>query len=292
MERARAARWPRSSGWRCGRAASGRGLRRRAGAPGLLAAALVVALAVVRALGGHAAASPHHALAVAVAAVHILAAGAWIGGVVAFGLALGAARGEARAVARACRGAFARVAGLSIAVLAVTGLLAAGAQVASVDALLTTDYGRTLIVKSVLVAGAAALGAGNALLLRRGELPRLLLVETSAGVGILLAAAVLTASPPAKGPEFAPARPAVAPTLARQVGDLVVTATVRPNRAGPNVMTVARGQRAPPAARPRGSRGASGRTRGRSVAHACRSRRRGRGASKGVPSSRRTAAGA
>jgi copper transport protein len=216
---------------------------------GLFAAALVVALVVVRALAGHAAGATHRPLAVAVDAAHVLAAGAWVGGVAAFGLALAAARGEAGALARACRRPFARVAGVSLAVLAVTGLLAAGAQIASVDALLTTDYGRTLIVKSALVAGVAALGLGNALLLRRGQLPRLLPVEVAAGAAVLVAAAVLTASPPAKGPEFAAPRPAVVPTLASQTGDLLVTATARPNRAGPNVITVhAISSRRPPPA--------------------------------------------
>jgi copper transport protein len=159
------------------------------------------------------------------------------------------ARGEAGAVARACRRPFARMAGGSVAVLAVTGLLAAGEQVASVDALLTTDYGRTLFVKSALVVAAAGLGLANALLLRRGRRPRLLLVEVSVGVGVLVAAAALTASPPPKGPTFEAPRPAAAPTLAARSDDLVVTATARPNRAGPNVVTVlATSSRRPPPA--------------------------------------------
>ncbi|WP_157592657.1 copper resistance CopC/CopD family protein [Solirubrobacter soli] len=215
----------------------------------LLTTVLVVTLAAIRALSGHAAAASRPGLQVAVASAHILAAGAWMGGVVAFGMALAAARGEAGALARACRGPFSRAAGLSIVVLAVTGLLAAGAQVASVDALLTTDYGHTLIAKSLLVVTAAGLGLANARALRRGALPRVLRVEAGAGAGALLAAAVLTASPPAKGPEFAAPRPVVAPTLARQAGDLLVTATARPNRAGPNVFSVlAVSSRRPPPA--------------------------------------------
>jgi copper transport protein len=219
----------------------------QAGAP--LAGILVVALAVVRALAGHAPAGPQRGLAVAATAAHIVAAGAWIGGVAAFGVALAAARGEAGALARACRTTFARAAGLSLAVLAVTGLLAAGAQVATVDALLTTDYGRTLMTKSALVVVAVALGLANALALRRGALPRLLPLEASVGAGILLAAAVLTASPPAKGPEFAAPRPVVAPILARRSGDLLVTATARPNRPGANVLavTAVSSRRPPPA---------------------------------------------
>jgi copper transport protein len=74
-------------------------------------------------------------------------------------------------------------------------------------------------------------------------------VEAGAGAGVLLAAAVLAASPPANGPEFAPPRAIAAPTLVRQAGDLLVTATVRPNRPGSNVVTVltASSRRPPPA---------------------------------------------
>jgi copper transport protein len=210
---------------------------------------LVVALAVVRALTGHAAADPHRGLAVTIAAAHILAAGAWIGGVAAFGLALSAARREAGALARACRVPFARAAGLSVAVLAVTGLLAAGRRVVSVDALLTTDYGQTLITKSLLVAAAASFGLGNALLLRRGRRPGLLRLEVAFGLSVLMAAAVLTASPPASGPEFAaPRTPSPADLVSRR-GDLLITATARPNRPGPNVVTVtALSTRRPPPA--------------------------------------------
>ncbi|MDA0166164.1 hypothetical protein OM076_38220, partial [Solirubrobacter ginsenosidimutans] len=200
-------------------------------------------------LSGHAAGAPHRELAVVAAAAHVLAAGVWLGGVAALGVAFAAAHGEAGALARACRAPFARAAGVSLAVLAVTGLVVAGAEVASVDALLTTDYGRTLISKSVLVVAAIGLGFANALALRRGSLPRLLRVEAAAGAGVLLAAAVLTASPPAKGPEFAAPRPATAATLANQAGDLLVTVATRPNRPGPNVFTVlaASSRRPPPA---------------------------------------------
>ena len=116
-------------------------------------------------------------------------------------------------------------------------------------------------------------------------MPRLLRVEAAAGAGVLLAAAVLTASPPAKGPEFAAPRPVVAPTLARQAGDLLVTATGRPNRAGPNVFNVlAVSSRRPPPAADR-SRGAPARTRRADRAQRHARRARARGASPAAPSS-------
>jgi copper transport protein len=150
---------------------------------------------------------------------------------------------------RDCATAFGRVAGAALGLLVLTGLLAAGGQVASIDALLETDYGRTLLIKTGLVVLAASLGLGNAMLLRRGGWPRLLRLEAGAGLGVLLAAAVLAASPPANGPEFAPPRAVAAATVVREAGDLVVSATLRPNRPGANVLTVltASSRRPPPA---------------------------------------------
>jgi copper transport protein len=226
-------------------------LRRRAsGAAAAVAAALLVGVVAVHAMGSHAAAGPHRGAAVAVAAAHVLAAGVWIGGVSAFALALAVAGRHRLQLGRDCAMAFGRVAGAALVVLVLTGLLAAGSQVASIDALLETDYGRTLLIKTGLFEVAAALGLGNAILLRRGEWPRLMRVEAGAGLAVLLAAAVLAASPPAKGPEFAPPRAIAAPTVVREAGDLVVSATVRPNRPGANVVTVltASSRRPPPGA--------------------------------------------
>jgi copper transport protein len=212
-------------------------------------ALLVVALCTVHALGGHAAADPQPLAAIAVAAAHVLAAAVWVGSVAAFAVALSVAGGRRRGLARDTAGRFAVVAAGAVGLIAVTGLMAAGSQVASIDALLTTDYGRTLLIKAGLAALAVAFGAYNALLLRRGRAPRLILAEAAVAGSVLLAAAVLAASPPAKGPEFAAPRAVATPTLVHQVGDLLVTATVRPNRPGPNVVTVltASSRRPPPA---------------------------------------------
>ncbi|HMJ36240.1 MAG TPA: copper resistance protein CopC [Baekduia sp.] len=210
-----------------------------------VAGGLAVGLAVVRALGGHAAALPSPAPHVAADAVHVVAAGLWIGGVLVLGVALwpagGRSRADSLALARATMRRFGWVAGGAGLALAVTGLYAAGAQIASVDALLTTGYGETLLAKVGLVLATAALGAANVVLLRRSRARpvRLLLVEGAAGLGALIAAAQLTASSPPRGAEFAAPRQVVAPTLVRQVADVLVTATPRPNRPGTNVVTVA-----------------------------------------------------
>ena len=215
-------------------------------------ATLLVGVCALRAMGGHAAVVPHPALHVIAAAAHLLGAGIWLGGVVAFTVLLwpvaGQLRPDARIVLRGIRGRFSWLAGGSLVVAAFTGLVAAGAQVASIDALRTTSYGDSLIIKVVLMLVAASIGLVNAiLLLRMGRedapaptlrVPRLMAIEAALGVCALLAAGQLTASAPARGPEFGVPRPVHAPLLARQVQDVLITTEVRPNRVGTNVITV------------------------------------------------------
>jgi copper transport protein len=105
------------------------------------------------------------------------------------------------------------------------------------------------MIKVGLVALAAVFGAGNALLLRGGHAPRFIRIEAATGASVLLAAAVLASSPPAKGPEFAPPRPVVGPVLVQHARDLLVTVSVKPNRPCVNVVSVltASSLRPPPA---------------------------------------------
>jgi len=234
--------------------------RRRAPAPSLAFGGAGVLLAggivVTEALSSHAAALRPSTSAVTADALHLLAASIWIGGIAAFLavlLPLGRyGRSGSAAVASACRRPFALLAGASVATLVVTGLYSAGLQIASVDALLMTFYGRTLLAKTALLLALGAFGAANAILLRRVPAGRLripIAVEAVCGLAALLAAAVLTASPPARGSEFAAPRPVHAPMLTREVDDLVLSASVRPNRPGENVLTVltASSRRPPPA---------------------------------------------
>jgi copper transport protein len=163
------------------------------------------------------------------------------------------------ALARVLRRPFSVLAGVSVALLAITGLYALGAQVASVDALLTTFYGETLLAKVGLVMVAGLLGLVNGSLLRRlvsGRRPvaisrvrRLILLELVTGLEVVAAAGVLASSSPPPGSEFVPSRPAPVPTLVRQQGDLLVSASLRPNRPGTNAVTVvaASSLRPPPA---------------------------------------------
>jgi copper transport protein len=213
---------------------------------------------VCEGLGSHSASIS--SAAVADDAVHLLAAALWLGAVAALAVAIWPAgalgRDGSRLIALACRRRFAWLAGAGAAVAVVTGLYSAGREVASIDALLTTFYGRALLVKTALVAALVMLGATNAALLTRAARARggaavawLIVAETAVGAGAFLGAGVLTASSPARGPEFAAPRPVRAPMLAADVDDLIVSATVRPNRPGQNVLAVqAVSSRRPPPA--------------------------------------------
>ena len=202
----------------------------------LVAAGLCAVLVLARAWAGHAAAIG--ATAVAADAVHLLAALVWTGGLVALALL-------PRSIVRAILRRFAWTAGACLLALAVTGLYAAGAQVTTVDGLLGTFYGRTLLTKAGLVTLMLGFGVANAVAFRG----RLLAAEALVGLEVLVAAALLTASVPARGPEFAAPRTVATPPLVAHAGDVLVTAAVRPNRPGANVVSVlAVSSRRPPLA--------------------------------------------
>jgi copper transport protein len=234
--------------------------RRRAasGMHAALASIWVAVAAVCEALGSHAASVS--SAAVVADAAHLLSAALWLGAVAALAVALwptrAIARDDVRKLVAACRWRFGLLAGAGVIVSALTGLYSAGREVASVDALLTTFYGRVLLAKTAVVVAAAMLGAANAVVLTRVAHGRrsaaatwLIVAETAVGAGAFVGAGVLTASSPARGPQFAPPLMVRAPTLAANVDDVLVSASIRPNRPGENVLSVqvASSRRPPPA---------------------------------------------
>jgi copper transport protein len=217
-------------GWRAGRAPAVLTL----GAAGALLAAAGTAL-----LGHPMGGAPATVL---IGAVHVLAAGGWAGSVLVAALVAlmpGGSVGQVRELLRA----FAALAVTCVAALTVTGLLMTGAQVSTVDALLTTPYGLILLAKVTAVAAAGLLGLRTARRLRRsdgGLLPRAgLLVEAAALAAVLALAGTLAASGPARGPRFPVATPVTAqPQVSGQAADLLDTLRIRPNRPGRNVLTI------------------------------------------------------
>src|SRR6266511_1896723 len=151
---------------------------------GLLAALLLTTLALV----GHAAAwpGPTTYLGAAADALHLLAAGAWIGALPAFVFLLSRSeRAEVRlSIAAAAARRLSTLGMASVSCLAATGLLSSWYLVGSVPALLGTPYGRLLTVKLGLFALMLAFAAAN----RQRWTPMLERASASANIGNAAAA--------------------------------------------------------------------------------------------------------
>lgn len=155
-------------------------------------------------LGGHAVALQRPALGVGLDWLHLLAAGAWTGGLVQL---VFVARGREPAELGAMVRRFSPVAAVSVVVLIGTGIYPVLLHVPSVKALQETAYGQTLQVKLLLILPLLALGAVNLLWigprLRRGMamagwLRRLAGAEMAVMAAVLAAAVLLTNLPPAR----------------------------------------------------------------------------------------------
>jgi copper transport protein len=183
-------------------------------------------------------------LATLIGGLHVLAAGGWAGSVLAVAVALvPLLRREPDRVpaVRAVLRGFAVLAAGCLGTLTVTGLLLTGAQVATVDAALTTPYGLLLLSKVALVALAGVLGLGTFRRLRRAaDQPptRRLIAEAAVLAAVLVLAGALAAAGPARGPRFPTTRITAVPQVTGQVADLVDTVTVRPNRPGRNIVSI------------------------------------------------------
>ena len=164
-----------------------------------LALALLVPVAAAEAASGHAASLG--ALAILTMTAHILAGCLWVGGLIVLALVL---PGLERRDVLETLARFGRLATAGVAVVVVTGLYGAGRQVASLDALLSTTYGGSLVAKLASVGATGTLGLLGLLAVRRlRPSMRLLRAEAVAAVGMLVAASLLLSSAPARGPQFA-----------------------------------------------------------------------------------------
>jgi copper transport protein len=148
------------------------------------------ALALIDSQASHAITSPIVWLGLIVTALHIVAMGAWIGGLIAL-LALWR-RKEARAYRQDLFARFGPLAIASVVELVLTGVVLAGLHLAGLSDLLTTPYGRLLTIKIV----ALLLPLLFALLGQRRSHERWWLLEGSSLLGILTLAALLVSLPP------------------------------------------------------------------------------------------------
>jgi putative copper export protein len=138
---------------------------RGGGAAWVLTATLALAMGVFPGLTGHANAGALRPLTLAGDALHVWAAGAWVGGLA---FVLYAERGWRRrpdadpeSLLPLLVPAFSPLAMTCVAVLVATGTMAAWVRLPTVGALVSTPYGRRLLVKLALVATVAVLGFVN-----------------------------------------------------------------------------------------------------------------------------------
>lgn len=179
-----------------------------------VAGAATLALGTYPAFTGHANSGHLSTLTLFADTLHVWAAGGWMGGLA---LVLLLERGYRRAMGRGeGRGPgtptllpllvprFSRLAIACVATLALTGSFASWVHLGSMGALVGSTYGRTLILKLVLVAGALGLGALNSRVLtpRLGNaggaaaMRRAATVELVVGNVVLAVTAVLVRTPP------------------------------------------------------------------------------------------------
>ncbi|MBL8834754.1 MAG: CopD family protein [Alphaproteobacteria bacterium] len=168
----------------------------------LLASAAMVAAVVV--LNNHAAGRlDNRAPLMAAAALHQLAAAAWIGGIPYFLATLARLPGRAEWPETARR--FSTVCMFAVAGLLAAGLFKSWFYIGSPDAIWGTSYGAMTSTKALLFAVLVTLGAFNFISLRRAAgapatthmVTRRAEVELALGIAVFFAAASMTSLPPA-----------------------------------------------------------------------------------------------
>ena len=197
---------------------------------------------LARALAGHANASSPRWFTVGMQWVHLVSVGAWVGGLAWLLIAMRRGdRGQGPGLARR----FSSVAGMTLAVVAVSGGLRAIDEVGAWSRLVDTSFGVTLLVKVGLVAALVAVaargrfhhvrtaGAGAA----SGGLRRVVRAEVAIAAAVLGATALLTGFPPSTSVAAASRdipEPGVNVTGNDYGTSIRVRLAVTPGAAGPN----------------------------------------------------------
>jgi copper resistance protein D len=160
----------------------------------------------------HAAAATTHALGVLGDALHLCAAGTWIGGLVPLAIFLARVRAsfslDDSVVPVLQR--FSTLSLCCVSVLVLSGISNSWLLVGSIYALFTTPYGRLLVFKLTLFGMLVALGARNRFIVKKKlrespagsdllpQLRRNVLCELCLGVGVVAIVACLGVTPPAR----------------------------------------------------------------------------------------------
>ncbi|BBH69286.1 hypothetical protein ACTI_59710 [Actinoplanes sp. OR16] len=175
-------------------------IHRRPGRPlGISVVVLALAGMLTWPLTGHPAASPQSAILVTADLVHLAAMAFWLGGLTV--LAVFLLRRAATRELRVILPSWSRWAAISVYWLVAAGLLQAVVQTGTWHALVDSDYGRLLLIKTGLVVAVLAVAAVSRQLVRRAVTTRLraaVAAEVVIAVVVLAVSAVLVQTNPAR----------------------------------------------------------------------------------------------
>jgi len=204
-----------------------------------------LALLAAVAVGGHASAGSGAWLAIPAAVLHMAAMAVWLGGLVLLGLVvLPALRDGSRTLAEARLRPWSVTAYTCVVCLVVTGEYQAARQISPIQALWTTGYGITVLIKGgLLIAMLAAAALAHRLVVSPGArettppgvarvVRRSVLAEAAIGAVILAVTAVLVSEAPARTTFGPPV------TVAAPLGSDHVSVHVSTTRRGPQVITI------------------------------------------------------
>jgi len=208
------------------------------------AAALLAPLALI----GHAGATPDilGQLHIVSDAIHLIAAGAWLGALPALALLLTGSRQPPKLAPRAAA-RFSTLGVASVAALLATGLINSWMLLSSPRDLIATDYGRLLALKIGLFAAMLAIAAVNRFHLTprleragaRRALARNSLAETALGAGVLLLVGALGSMEPASHHHLPPLDiPEDAAFVHIHSEQAMVDVLINPGRAGPATASI------------------------------------------------------
>jgi copper transport protein len=233
---------------------TGESVAKREGIPFILGAGILGGIMLLTIpMSGHAQAVPHAVLlAVGSDWVHMAATTIWIGGLVFLAVVVLLAEGgedDNKAMLSGLVARFSRVARICVLALLVTGVYAAWLHIPSWRALVSTDYGRVLLIKLILVGMILLIAAVN----WRRVLPALtdfsrqveifhkwatrfralVSAEAFLGIAVLASVALLTSLPPAVA--VANVGPVV---MSKQNQDMTVNLNLDSTRVGTVHMSV------------------------------------------------------